>query len=284
MPLSPLLDSYDNVLLDLDGCVWLGDAATPGAAEAVSELRAAGKRLSFLTNDASRAPEDYVRKLWGLGMQAALEEVVTAGAALQYALAERHPGRAYVIGSDAVFRHVAEAGQRILNGHAPSTEADILVVAGHDDFDYRELREGVQAVLAGADMIAANRDRTFPMQDGPWPGSGAIVAALEYATRRTATIVGKPATQIFRTALDRLNGGRTLVVGDRLDSDLEGACAAGLEGAIVLTGVTSREEAEEFAALARAQASRSSSDEGPAPAAPVAIAENLHSLVVGRGS
>jgi glycerol-1-phosphatase len=307
MPLSPLLESYDNVLLDLDGCVWLGEEATPGAVQAISELRTAGKRLSFLTNDARRAPEDYVRKLWGLGIQASLEEVVTAGAALQYALAERPPGGAYVIGSEAVFRHVADAGQRILNGQARSTQADVLVVAGHDDFDYRELREGIQALLAGAEMIAANRDRTFPTQDGPWPGSGAIVAALEYASGRAARIVGKPAAHIFRTALDRLDRGRTLMVGDRLDSDVEGARAAGLDAAIVLTGVTSRQEAEEFAAQAGAGASheaehlaaqagagagRQSADEGGASrdresvsahSPPVAIAEDLHSLVVGHG-
>jgi ribonucleotide monophosphatase NagD (HAD superfamily) len=198
-----------------------------------------------------------------------------------------------VIGSEAVFRHVADAGQRILNGQAPSTQADVLVVAGHDDFDYRELREGIQALLAGAEMIAANRDRTFPTQDGPWPGSGAIVAALEYASGRAARIVGKPAAHIFHTALDRLDRGRTLVVGDRLDSDVEGARAAGLDAAIVLTGVTSRQEAEEFAAQARTGASRRSADEqgasrdresASAHPPPVAIAEDLHSLVVGHGS
>ena len=93
-------------------------------------------------------------------------------------------------------------------------------------------------------MIAAGRDRTFPAADGQWPGTGAIVAALEYATERTARIVGKPEPLIFQTALDRLGPGRALMVGDRLDSDLAGAAAAGLDAAIVLTGVTSREQAE----------------------------------------
>src|SRR5205807_2252044 len=109
MPLSPLLDHYDNVVLDLDGCVWVGDTLTRGAPEAISALRAGGKALAFMTNDARRSPEDYVRKLWSLGLQASLEEVVTVGGAIQHVLAGRQRGNGtYVIGSEAIFRHVAD--------------------------------------------------------------------------------------------------------------------------------------------------------------------------------
>lgn len=263
MPLSPLLQRYDHVLLDLDGCVWVGESCTPGCADALSKLRAAGKRVAFVTNDARRSPEEYVRKLWSLGLRASLEEVVTVGAAIQYVLAERRPGTlTFVIGSPAIFRHVGDAGARILNGTDRAASAEVVVVAGHDEFDFRELRVATQAVLGGAEMLAAGRDRTFPAADGPWPGTGAIVAALEYATERQARVLGKPDRMIFETALDRLGPGRALMVGDRLDSDLAGAAAAGLDGAIVLTGVTSRAQAE------------AASDPSP-----VAIAENLHSLV-----
>lgn len=265
MPLSPLLARYDHVLLDLDGCVWVGDACVPGAPEALSELRGAGKTISFLTNDGRRSPEECVRKLWGLGLKAALKEVVTVGAAIQYALAGRLLGStAYVIGAPAIFRHVAESGHRIVNGTPEATRADVVVVAGHDDFSFPELRDGTRALLAGAEMLAAGRDRTFPVADGECPGTGALVAALEYATGRTARVVGKPDPMMFSTALDRLDPGRALMIGDRLDSDLAGADAAGLDGAIVLSGVTTREQAQ-----------------AATKPAPVAIAENLGRLVLG---
>lgn len=263
MPLSPLLQRYDHVLLDLDGCVWIADAPIPGSVDAVRELRAAGKSVTFVTNDARHSPEEYVRKLWGMGLKASLEEVVTVGAAIQYTLAGRQPGSAYVIGAAPIFRHVAESGQRVANGTAGATTADIVVVAGHDDFAFAELRDATQAVLAGAEMIAAGRDRTFPGAGGMWPGTGALVAALEYATGREARIVGKPDPAIFETALDRLGPGRPLMIGDRLDADLGGAHAAGLDAAIVLSGVTTRQEA----------------DAATEPA-PVAVAETLGHLVL----
>ena len=263
MPLSPLVADYDHLLLDLDGCVWVDQSATPNAREALTALRSAQKRLAFITNDSRLAPEEYVRKMWSMGLQASLEEIVTVGSAIQYVLADRPPRTpTFVIGSAAIFRHVADAGQRIVNGTHRASTAEIVVVAGHDDFTFGELRTATQAVLNGAEMIAAGRDRTFPAGDGYWPGTGAIVAALEYATERTARSVGKPDTMLFETALDRLGPGRSLMVGDRLDADLGGAAAAGLDGAIVLTGVTTREQAE--------------AADDPAP---VAIADSLYALV-----
>jgi HAD superfamily hydrolase (TIGR01450 family) len=265
MSLSPLLDGYQHVVLDLDGCVWVGDRATRGAAAAVAQLRAAGKSLAFVTNDARRSPEDYVRKLWSLGLQASLEEVVTVGAAIQHVLAERGPGTGtYVIGSPAIYRHVVDAGRKIVNGTELEAMADVVVVADYDELRFSDLSGAIEAVLGGAEMIAAGRDRTYPTADGLSPGTGAVVAALEYATNRTARIVGKPDPQIFRTALDRMGDGRALVVGDRLDADLAGAAAADLDAAIVLTGVTSRPEAE-----------------AATDPAPVAIADDLHELLLG---
>jgi HAD superfamily hydrolase (TIGR01450 family) len=266
MALTPLLRRYDHVLLDLDGCIYLGDDVIPGADQAVAELRAAGRSVMFLTNDSRRAPEEYVRKLWSLGLKASLEEIVTVGAAIQYVIAGReHMTTAFVIGAPSIFRHVTDAGWHVVNDTDEAPTADLVVIAGHDDFRFSELRDATQAALAGAELIAAGRDRTFPTESGIWPGTGAIVAALEYASERTARSVGKPDPLMFETALDRLPTGKALVVGDRLDSDLAGAAAAGLDGAIVLTGVTSRAEAE--------------AAKDPTP---VAIANDLRALVVAR--
>lgn len=264
VPLSPLLAGYENVILDLDGSVYVGNQATPGAPEAIAAMREAGIQVAFVTNDGRRSPEEYVRKLWSLRCTAAVEEVVSVGAAIQHYLAERPPGAgAFVIGSPAIFRHVADSGHRILNGTPRAEEADVVVVVGHDQLTYAELRTATRAVLGGAGMVAGGRDPTFPTESGPAPGTGSILAALEYSTGRTARSVGKPDPQMFLTALDRLGPGRALVVGDRLDSDLAGAAAAGLDGAIVLTGVSTRADAE--------------AAEDPAP---VAIAPDLGSLVL----
>ena len=245
MPVSSRIRSYDHVLLDLDGCLWVGDEACEGAVEAVAALREAGASVLFLTNDVRHAPEDFVRKLWRLGFQASLDEVVTVGAALQFQLSGRDGGSAYVVGAQALVDHVADAGLRIVNRTPFATRADVVVVGGHDDFDFDELRIATQAVLRGAELIGATRDATFPMPDGPWPGTGAVLAAVEAATgHRADLVVGKPEPAMYEAARDRLGPGRVLAVGDLLDVDVAGARRAGLDSALVLTGGTSRAAAD----------------------------------------
>lgn len=266
MSLTPLINAYDTILLDLDGCVWVGSTPTRGVADAIGALRGAGKALAFVTNDSRHSPEDYVRKLWSLGIKASLDEVVTVGGAVQYVLAERPSGSlVYVIGSAAIYRHVTDAGQRIINGTGREASAEAVVFASHDELDFAEMRGAMQAVLGGAELIATDRDGSYPTELGMAPGTGAFLAALEYATGARARVVGKPEPQLFETALDRVGSpGRALVIGDRLESDLAGAAAAGLDAAIVLTGVSTRATAE------------AASDP-----APVAIAEDLHALLLG---
>jgi HAD superfamily hydrolase (TIGR01450 family) len=242
---SARLRGYDHILLDLDGCLWVGDEACDGAVDAVGALRDAGASVLFLTNDVRHAPEDFVRKLWRLGFQASLAEVVTVGAALQFRLAGRERGSAFVVGSQALVDHVAAAGMRILNRTPFATRADVVVVGGHDELDYAELRTATQAVLRGAELIGATRDATFPMPDGPWPGTGAILAAIETAAgRRAGLVVGKPEPAMYEAARDRLGPGRTLAVGDLLDVDVAGARRAGMDSALVLAGGAAREQAD----------------------------------------
>lgn len=245
MTLSQRVAGYDQLILDLDGCVYVGDQPTPGAVEAIEALREARKGVAFVTNDPRHAGEDYVRRLWGMGVRASLADVVTVGAATQHLLAETRTGRtAFVIGTEAMHRHVRDAGLRILNGTDLATRAEVVMVAGTEDLVYRDLRDASLAVRNGADFLAAGRDPTYPTESGLWPGTGAILAAVERASGREAKVIGKPEPQLFRTALERLGSGRTLVVGDRLDADVAAAARAGLDAALVLTGGTSAEEAE----------------------------------------
>lgn len=234
MPLTPLAARYDQFILDLDGCVWVGGEPTPGVVDALEELRAGGKRVAFATNNAFESTEDLVAQLWKIGVRASLQDVVTVGGATQHLLAETRMGRtAYVIGSPAMLRHVADAGLRVLNATDLASRAEVVVVGGTTDLVYADLRTAIQAVVRGADLVATARDPTYPQPDGLWPGTGAILAAVEYATGRTAEIVGKPEPRLFITALDRLGDGSTLVVGDRVGSDLAAAAAAGLDAALV---------------------------------------------------
>jgi len=161
---------------------------------------------------------------------------------------------------------VAEAGCRILNGTDLASRAEVVVVAGTEDLIYDDLRDAVLALRRGAEFLATSRDPTLPMPDGLWPGTGAVVAALEVGSGREASIVGKPEPQLFYTALDRLGDGRTLVVGDRLDSDIAAAAKAELDSVLVLSGGTSREEAD--------------AAEDPKP---IAVRANLSEVVLGHG-
>jgi HAD superfamily hydrolase (TIGR01450 family) len=267
VPISPFIAQYEQVILDLDGCVYLGDEAIPGSPEAIAALREAGKRVAFVTNNPRSSGEEYVRRLWGLGIQASAADVVTVGGAVQHLLAERYRGRTvFVVGTPALKKHVADSGVGLLNGSDLATRADVVVVGGTEDLVYEDLRVAALALRRGADFLVTGRDPTHPMPDGLWPGTGAIVAALEYATGRTAAVVGKPEAQLLVTALDRLGEGRTLVIGDRLDTDVAAAAKAHLDAALVLSGGTSAEEA----AAAR----------DPKPAR---VADDLRALVLADG-
>jgi HAD superfamily hydrolase (TIGR01450 family) len=267
VPLSPLASSYDHFVVDMDGTLWIGDDLIPRADEAVAALRAGGKGVAFVTNNPRRSAEDYVAKLWSLGLQASAGDVVTVGGATQHLLAETRQGRtAFVIGSEALQKHVADAGLKVLNGTDLASRAEVVVIGGSDQWSYDDVRTAALAARRNGDLIATSTDPTYPMPDGFWPGTGAVVAAVEVASGRQAVVVGKPEPQLILSALDRLGDGRALMIGDRIDTDIAAAAKARIDAALVLTGGVTREEAAA----------------APEPK-PVAVADTLADLVLASG-
>ena len=263
--LSSLVQGYEGLILDLDGCLWVGGRPVPGAAQAVDAWKAAGRRLVFLTNDPRSTPEEVVRKLWSHGVKASQDEVVTSGVVMQEYLGERFDGcDAVVVGSEAMVRHVRLAGLRVIADQSLVPSADVVVLAGYPEVNYTDLTWAVRAAYEGATLVATGRDRIVPSDDGVIPGTGGIVAYVEYCSGAEAVAVGKPGPDAWRIARERLGvDGPVLAVGDRLDSDVGGAAAAGIDGALVLTGVSSREMANAW--------------DG---ARPVAIADDLGALLL----
>lgn len=241
----PLADDFDGLLVDLDGVVWIGREPVPGSPEALAALAAAGKRLVFVTNNPGRHPRAYAERLRALGVPAEDGQIVTAGMVVARMAGEAADGaRAFVIGAAALKEMVAAAGARLV-GPEDAREARVVVVSGHRDFDYGELLAAKQALDAGAELLATSHDPTMPYPGGELPGTGAVLAAVEVASGRRATIGGKPERHLFEMAREALGEApRVAMVGDRIGSDIEGGRRAGLETILVLSGTTSRAEAE----------------------------------------
>lgn len=234
-----LVDAYDLVIFDLDGVIYLIDRPIPNAVRAVTRLHREGKPLAYATNNASRRSAQVAALLTDMGVPARPDEVLTSAAAAAAELARRLPSRArvLVVGADALRAEVAAAG---LLPVVRADEAPVAVVQGYGPrVGWAELAEACRAVRAGAIWVATNTDRTLPSPHGPLPGNGALVAALRTALDRDPDlVVGKPAPALFAAAARRLGAARPLVVGDRLDTDIEGAVRAGMDSLLVLTGVS----------------------------------------------
>jgi glycerol 3-phosphatase-2 len=229
---TSLAEAFDGFIVDLDGVVHLGWQPIPGAVDTLRELDRRGKGVVYLTNDPRFARTSIISRLRGFGLEVAAGSVVTSGWAAAVKVAEGGAG-VYVIGSPELRAEVTLAGGRVLAA-ADAGSADRILVAGHSGFGYDELRAACRAGANGAELYATNRDATFPMPDGPWPATGAILAAVETALGRTAVSLGKPEPEIFRVARSLLGPGSTAVIGDRPDTDILGGRRAGL--ATILVG------------------------------------------------
>jgi glycerol-1-phosphatase len=235
---DPLASAYDVALLDLDGTVYLSGAAIPGAAEALRKADAAGMRMAYVTNNAFRTPAAIAALLVSFGIMAVPDDVVTSAQAAARVLAERLPAGAavLVVGGSGLRMAVRERGLRPVSTAADRPRA---VAQGYSpDVNYSLLAEGSLAVDAGALFVASNGDATLPSRRGRQPGNGALTEVITTATGVRPLVAGKPEPPLHNESVLRTGAKHPLVVGDRLDTDIEAACRVAADSLLVLTGVT----------------------------------------------
>jgi glycerol-1-phosphatase len=233
-----LLAHYDALLVDLDGTVYRGAAAVPGADAAIRAAHQAGVGVRFVTNNASRSPDDVAEHLNRLGIPAKPAEITTSAQAGASLLVDRiAPGdTVLVLGTDALVAAVAAHGFPTVR----AADADVrAVIQGFSpDLGWRDLAEAAIAIRAGALWVACNVDVTLPTERGLLPGSGSLVAAVRAATDATPLVAGKPERPLMDDAIRAEGATRPLAVGDRLDTDIAGAVNVGVDSLLVFTGVS----------------------------------------------
>ncbi len=237
-----LADRYDSFLFDIDGVLMRGEEAITGAPEAVERLRAEGKPRVFMTNNSARTPAEVAARLSRVGIEASPDEVVTSALATADVLRRDRVARAFVVGERGVRDALGDAGIEVVDGEPD--EVDAVVVGWDRSADYARLRRAALLVERGARLVATNADASFPAEDGAWPGAGALLSVVTVTTGSDADVVGKPRPAMFVAARERAGGRRTLVIGDRLDTDIGGAAALGWDSLLVLTGITSTSDLE----------------------------------------
>lgn len=234
---QPLNAAFDAALVDLDGVTYRGPEPIPSAPPALTRARQAGMKIVFVTNNASRTPEQVAEHLSEVGIEAAPDEVMTAAQAAAAMLGERlHAGdRVLVVGGRGLREAVAAQGLEVVES---ATDNPAAVVQGFaPEVGWKHLAEAAYAVRAGAWFVASNLDKTLPNERGLAPGNGSLVAAVVTAAGVEPDSAGKPSPSMFRAAAAKVGAQRPLVIGDRLDTDLAGARAAQMPGLMVLTGV-----------------------------------------------
>jgi len=237
----PQLASVKGFIVDLDGVLWRGGEALPGAVEFIRHLEGRSRPYVVATNDPTARPDELAGWLRELGMPVAPERVLTAGMVVIEALQRKRPRGAevQVIGTDSLKQLVVEAGYRLAE-----VNAEAVIVTLPEEVQMSELTQAIRALNRGAEFLAPNREMVYPSDDGVGAGDGMLVAALEAATGRRARVLGKPRRAFFRSALRMvgLPAAEVLVVGDNLRSDIQAGRRAGCRTALVLTGMTDREQ------------------------------------------
>jgi len=238
------LTNIKHLIIDMDGVLYRGHQPIPGLGEFFTFLRQRSIGYILATNNSTRTPAQYARKLAHMGVTVRQEEILTSAQATAAYLAEQAPPGTpvYVIGQDGLVAAMQERGYIITTHHRQGAR---FVVVGMDTrVTYDKLKTGTLLIRAGAQFIGTNPDKTFPSEEGIVPGAGSILAALEAATDVKPIVIGKPEPPMFQQALARLGASpqTTAVLGDRLETDILGGQRAGLLTICVLSGVTSQED------------------------------------------
>ncbi|MGK5549571.1 HAD-IIA family hydrolase [Streptomyces sp. URMC 127] len=239
----PLGEAYDTALLDLDGVVYAGGEAIAHAVESLAAAREGGMHLAYVTNNAARTPDTVAGHLTELGVPAAPSDVITSAQAVARLISEQVPAgsRVLVIGAEGLRVALRERGLVPVDSAADDPAA-VAQGYGGPDMPWSRLMEASYAVAAGVPWFASNTDLTIPTGRGIAPGNGSAVEVVRIATGATPRVAGKPQPPMHRETVLRTGAERPLVVGDRLDTDIEGAYAGGVDSLLVLTGVTTAAE------------------------------------------
>ena len=250
---------YRGWLFDLDGTVYLGERLLPGADTVIATLRAAGRRVAFLSNKPLQTRAEYAAKLTHLGVPASPDDVINSSLVLARYLRDRDPGApVFVIGEPPMLEEMRAHGFEV----RPDERVRWVVIAFDRTFDYAKLNTALQAVKRGARLIATNPDRTCPVEGGEIPDCAGMIAAVEAVTdKKVEVIVGKPSPIILEVALAALGvpANDAVIVGDRIETDMVMGRRLGLGTVLVLSGVT-RADDPRIAAIAPDHVVRSIGD------------------------
>jgi 4-nitrophenyl phosphatase len=237
-------------VFDLDGVVYRGSELQPHSVETIRSLRESSALVRFFTNNSTLSRQAYVEKLAAMNIPASVDDIMTSSYATALYLTEHDAAgkTVYKIGEDGISDELSAVGMRVISGDDdPGRRIDYVVVGLDRDFHYRKLARAMNAILNGAEFIATNADATFPLEgDILVPGGGCMVSALVTATGREPILIGKPETYALKKIIELAGGSadNTVMVGDRLDTDVQVANRAGVHSVLVLTGITSPAEAE----------------------------------------
>jgi HAD superfamily hydrolase (TIGR01450 family) len=238
----PLDQTYDLAVLDLDGVVYVGDHAVPAAVEGLETARSHGMHLAFITNNASRPPAEVAAHLRELGVPADDSDVVTSAQAAARLVAGQVPAgsQVYVIGGPGLHEALQELGLEPVT--VPDRRPAAVVQGYGPDMPWRQVIDGAILVKEGLPWVASNMDLTVPTPRGAGPGNGALVNLVAEYSGRRPQVAGKPERPLFEETSARVGGRRPLVVGDRIDTDIDGAHTVGWDSLLVMTGVSTVHE------------------------------------------